>query len=56
MKKSVITALLSVALFSAWAQVNDSIPFIYHGHIYIPTIINDSVSCNTIYDTGAADM
>lgn len=25
-------------------------------HIYIPTTINDSVSCNTIYDTGAADM
>ena len=56
MKKSVITALLSIALFTSMAQVNDSIPFIYHGHIYIPTIINDSVSCNTIYDTGAADM
>lgn len=55
-KKSVITALLSIALSSAWAQVNDSIPFIYHGHIYIPTIINDSIKCNTIYDTGAANL
>ena len=56
MKKLLSIALISVASFTAWAQVNDSIPFIYHGHIYIPTIINDSVSCNTIYDTGAADM
>lgn len=37
-------------------QKNDSIPFIYHGHIYIPVIINDSIQCNTIYDTGAANM
>jgi hypothetical protein len=56
MKKSVITALLSIASFSASAQVNDSIPFIYHGHIYIPTTINDSIKCNTIYDTGAANL
>ena len=56
MKKLLSIALISVASFTAWAQVNDSIPFIYHGHIYIPTTINDSVSCNTIYDTGAADM
>ena len=56
MKKSVITALLSFATFTVWAQVNDSIPFIYHGHIYIPAVINDSIRCNTIYDTGAADL
>ena len=56
MKKLLFTTLLSIASFIAWAQVNDSIPFIYHGHIYIPTTINDSIKCNTIYDTGAANM
>ena len=56
MKKLLFTTLLSIASFTAWAQVNDSIPFIYHGHIYIPTTINDSIKCNTIYDTGAANM
>ena len=56
MKKLLFTVLLSVATFTAWAQVNDSIPFIYHGHIYIPAVINDSIRCNIIYDTGAADM
>lgn len=38
------------------AQRNDSIPFIYRGHIFIPSTINDSVHCNVIYDTGAANM
>lgn len=38
------------------AQVNDSIPILYRGHIYVPSIINDSVNCNVIYDTGAANM
>ena len=38
------------------AQTNDSIPFLYRGHLFVPSIINDSVSCNVIYDTGAANM
>ena len=38
------------------AQKIVSIPFIYRGHLHIPSTINDSVNCNVIYDTGAADM
>ena len=56
MKELLSTVLFCIASFSALAQTNDSIPFIYHSNIYIPAIINDSIKCNTIYDTGAADM
>lgn len=55
-KKYIIITLLCVVSTVLSAQKNDSIPFIYHGTIYIPTIINDSIQCNTIYDTGAANM
>lgn len=51
-----LIAFLCVISTSLSAQKNDSIPFIYHGHIYIPAIINDSIKCNIIYDTGAANM
>ena len=55
-KKYIVIALLCVVSTILSAQKNDSIPFVYHGHIYIPAVINDSIRCNTIYDTGAADM
>ena len=51
-----IIAFLCVISTSLSAQKNDSIPFIYHGHIYIPVIIDDSIKCNIIYDTGAANL
>lgn len=38
------------------AQKNDSIPFLYRGHLIIHSSINDSVGCNILYDTGGADM
>lgn len=57
MKQTVITTLLALATMAGQAQEkNDSIPFIYHSHIYIPVVINDSIKCNVIYDTGAAGM
>ena len=57
MKKTFITTLLALATMAGQAQEKcDSIPFIFHSHIYIPVVINDSVKCNTIYDTGAAGM
>ena len=31
-------------------------PFSYHGHIYLNTIVNDSVHLNTLFDTGAANL
>ena len=56
-KQTIITILLALATTVGLAQEKcDSIPFIYHGHIYIPVVINDSVECNAIYDTGAANM
>ena len=57
MKQTIITTLLALATMTGQAQEKcDSIPFIYHSHIYIPTVINDSVKCNIIYDTGAANL
>lgn len=56
MKKSFIIALLTIVSLTASSQENDSTSFIYHGHIYIPVVINDSVRCNAIYDTGAANL
>ena len=57
MKQAIMTTLLAFATMGGQAQEkSDSIPFIYHSHIYIPVVINDSVKCNVIYDTGAAGM
>lgn len=57
MKQIIITTLFALATMAGQAQEKcDSIPFIYHSHIYIPVVINDSIKCNTIYDTGAAGM
>lgn len=56
MKILFTTTMFILTCMTGQAQKSDSIPFIYHGHIYIPAIINDSVKCNTIYDTGAADL
>lgn len=59
-RKGILQIMLSTIAFlflistSLSAQKNDSIPFVYHSHIYIPVTINDSTRCNTIYDTGAA--
>ena len=57
MKKIIFAfAALAVLTFSRAQEKCNSIPFIYHSHIYIPVVINDSVECNVIYDTGAAGM
>ncbi|PTL27200.1 hypothetical protein C3V39_09360 [Prevotella sp. oral taxon 820] len=36
--------------------MNDSIPFKYAGHLYFPAVVNDSIRCNLIFDTGGADI
>ena len=57
LKATLLMAVLcSLAAQQVCAQANDSIPFIYHGHLYIHSIINDSIHCNAIFDTGAANM
>lgn len=53
---SMMAVLCALVSQQVLAQTNDSIPFIYRGHIFIPSVINDSVHCNVIYDTGAANM
>lgn len=41
---------------SAWGKPNDSIPFVYTGHICLPAVVNDSVHCQLIFDTGGATV
>ena len=53
---SMIVVLCALNSLQVQAQVNDSIPLLYRGHIFIHSTINDSVQCNVIYDTGAANM
>ena len=53
---SMIVVLCALYSPQVQAQVNDSIPLLYRGHIFIHSTINDSVRCNVIYDTGAANM
>ena len=56
-KTLLLMAVLSTLLSQrGLAQTNDSIPFLYRGHLFVPSIINDSVSCIVIFDTGAANM
>ncbi len=38
------------------AQTNDSIPFLYRGHLYVSSTINDTIHSNIIYDTGASNI
>ena len=56
--RQIIALLLAVAFvpLDMSAQENDRIPFLYRGHLILQSTINDSVSCNIVYDTGGADM
>lgn len=40
----------------SFAQEKDSISFRYDGHILCSSIVNDSLPCNLLFDTGAADV
>lgn len=52
-----IILLLSSLNSKAQNDANDNMmPFVYHGHIYLHTTINDSVRVNTVFDTGAANI
>lgn len=51
--------ILLLSLFCstvAFAGDNDSIPFKYSGHICFPCVINDTLHCRLIFDTGAANI
>ena len=45
-----------VACTNAFAQTNDSIPFLYRGHLFFEGVINDTLDCNILFDTGAANL
>ncbi len=45
-----------LAFTNAFAQTNDSIPFLYHGHLFFEGTINDTLDCNILFDTGAANL
>ena len=50
---AVLSTLLVVPCF---ATVGDSISFKYTGHINFPSLINHTIPCNLIFDTGGADI
>ena len=58
MKRFPIHFLAAIMLCgSLSAQVRmDSIPFLMRGHLILHATVNDTVECDIIYDTGAADM
>lgn len=45
-----------VACTNAFAQTNDSIPFLYRGHLFFEGVVNDTLDCNILFDTGAANL
>ena len=49
-----LTLSLLCANLAVTAQ-NDTIPFLYRGHLYVNATINDTISLGIIYDTGASD-
>ena len=48
--------LLAAATTCAGTHDNDSIPFMYRGHLYLDVTINNTIPCRVIFDTGGADM
>ena len=49
------SSILGLSIFFI-SCATKSIPITYDGHIYVKTTINDSISGNFIYDTGALDF
>ena len=57
--KLLSTIILALSSLNGLAQntANDNtMPFVYHGHIYLQTTINDKLHVNTLFDTGAANI
>ena len=51
--------IIALAALWSWAAVawgNDSIPFLYRSHLYLPVCINNEHQANVIFDTGAASI
>ena len=51
--------IIVLAVLWSWVAVawgNDSIPFLYRGHLYLPACINYEHQANVIFDTGGSDL
>ena len=49
--------VIVLAVLWSWVAVawgNDSIPFLYRGHLYLPACINNEHQANVIFDTGGS--
>ena len=51
----VLAVILAGSQLLADAQ-NDSIPFMYRGHLHLQATVNDTVDLNIVFDTGGADL
>ena len=58
MMKLLSTILITLSSLNCMAQnpSDNTMPFVYHGHIYLQTTVNDSMQVNTLFDTGAANI
>ena len=57
--KLLSTIILALSSLNGLAQNNandNTMPFVYRGHIYLQTTINDNLRVNTLFDTGAANI
>ena len=52
---AIVTILLLCGSLPATAQ-DKSVPFLHRGHIILHATINDTIECDVLYDTGAANM
>ncbi len=51
-----LSLLLTAITASTVTYANDSIPFLYRGHLYLDAKVNNSTQCRVVFDTGGADM
>ena len=54
--KTLLCLLLSFLYGTTAFAQQDSIPFIYRGHIYVPATLNGTLPCHVLYDTGGSQM
>ena len=51
--------IIALAVLWSWATLawgNDSIPFLYRSHLFVPACINNEYQANVIFDTGGSDL
>ena len=51
--------IIAFAVLWSWATLawgNDSIPFLYRSHLFVPACINNEYQANVIFDTGGSDL